>query len=88
MDFGFTGCHSSVPSLQRLAVYTAEALEELEAAFLPRARPARKTRRPRVAVERASAEPVTAKRIAKVAAAEATVGQAQRTPKRLRSEAR
>jgi diacylglycerol O-acyltransferase len=43
MDFGFTGCHSSVPSLQRLAVDTAEALNELEAAFLAspaKARPA------------------------------------------------
>ena len=37
---GFTGCHSSVPSLQKLAVYAAEALEELEAALLPK--PARK----------------------------------------------
>jgi hypothetical protein len=36
MDFGFTGCHSSVPSLQKLAVYSAEALEELEAALLPK----------------------------------------------------
>jgi len=35
MNFGFTGCHSSVPSMQRLAVYTADALAELEAAFLP-----------------------------------------------------
>jgi diacylglycerol O-acyltransferase len=41
MDFGFTGCHSSVPSLQKLAVYSAEALEELEAAVLPK--PVRKT---------------------------------------------
>ena len=29
MDFGFTGCHTSVPSLQRLAVYSAEAVQEL-----------------------------------------------------------
>jgi WS/DGAT/MGAT family acyltransferase len=36
MDFGFTGCHSSVPSLQKLAVYSTEALEELEAAILPK----------------------------------------------------
>ena len=36
MDFGFTGCHSSVPSLQKLAVYSAEALDELEAAILPK----------------------------------------------------
>ena len=41
MDFGFTGCHSSVPSLQRLAVYSADALRELEAAKLPRARAGR-----------------------------------------------
>jgi hypothetical protein len=37
MNFGFTGCHSSMPSMQRLAVYTAEALAEMEAAFLPAA---------------------------------------------------
>jgi hypothetical protein len=35
MNFGFTGCHTSVPSLQRLAVYSADALAELEAALLP-----------------------------------------------------
>ena len=35
MNFGFTACHSSVPSIQRLAVYTADALAELEAALLP-----------------------------------------------------
>ena len=34
MNFGYTGCHSSVPSLQRLAVYSADALAELEAALL------------------------------------------------------
>jgi len=37
MNFGYTGCHTSVPRLQRLAVYTADALAELEAAFLPKA---------------------------------------------------
>lgn len=47
MNFGFTGCHASVPSLQRLAVYAADALKELEAALLPRAA------RPRRAVKRA-----------------------------------
>ena len=35
MNFGYTGCHTSVPSLQKLAVYTADALAELEAALLP-----------------------------------------------------
>jgi len=44
MNFGFTGCHSSMPSMQRLAVYTAEALAELEAAFLS-AKPAAATRK-------------------------------------------
>ncbi len=39
MNFGFTGCHSSMPSMQRLAVYTAEALADLETEFLPRAAP-------------------------------------------------
>jgi diacylglycerol O-acyltransferase len=43
MNFGFTGCHSSMPSMQRLAVYTADALAELEAAYMPgAARPAEK----------------------------------------------
>ena len=32
LDFGFIGCRDSVPHLQRLAVYSREALEELEAA--------------------------------------------------------
>ena len=41
MDFGFTGCHSSLPSLQKLAVYASDALKELEAALLPAPAPAR-----------------------------------------------
>jgi WS/DGAT/MGAT family acyltransferase len=36
MDFGFTGCHSTVPSLQKLAVYAEDSLAELEDALLPR----------------------------------------------------
>jgi diacylglycerol O-acyltransferase len=47
MNFGFTGCHSSVPSLQRLAVYAADALQELEVALLPRAKRARTAPRSR-----------------------------------------
>jgi WS/DGAT C-terminal domain len=38
MSFGFTGCHTSVPSPQKLAVYSAEALEELETTLLPKAK--------------------------------------------------
>jgi WS/DGAT/MGAT family acyltransferase len=36
MNFGFTACHTSVPGIQRLAVYAVEALAELEQAVLPR----------------------------------------------------
>jgi diacylglycerol O-acyltransferase len=32
LDFGFIGCRDTLPHLQRLAVYSREALEELEAA--------------------------------------------------------
>ena len=64
MNFGYTACHSSVPSIQRLAVYTADALAELESVFLqapaPVAAPARK-RKPKqplaaVAVAAAASE--------------------------------
>ncbi|MGB0212638.1 WS/DGAT/MGAT family O-acyltransferase [Algiphilus sp.] len=40
---GYTGCRNAVPSLQRLAVYTGEALDELEGAL----KPGRKRRAPR-----------------------------------------
>jgi len=36
--FGFTACPDKVPSVQRVAVYTGEALDELEAAFLGKKR--------------------------------------------------
>ena len=39
MNFGFTGCHSSIPSMQRLAVYTGDALAELEKEFMPEGAP-------------------------------------------------
>jgi WS/DGAT/MGAT family acyltransferase len=45
MNFGFTGCHSSLPSMQRLAVYAADALQELETAILPRPKPVPASRR-------------------------------------------
>ena len=35
MNFGFTACHTSVPGIQHVAVYSADALRELEAALLP-----------------------------------------------------
>jgi hypothetical protein len=53
MNFGFTGCHASVPRLQKLAVYAADALAELEAALhlAPAA-----DRRPRRAAGKAAAK--------------------------------
>jgi len=42
MNFGFTGCHSSLPSLQHLAVHLVDALEELEADFLPPPKPGKR----------------------------------------------
>lgn len=33
LNFGFTGCRDLLPGMQRLALYTGEALVELEAAF-------------------------------------------------------
>ena len=41
MDFGFTGCHASLPHMQRIAVYTGDAFDELERLLL---RPAKKPR--------------------------------------------
>lgn len=39
LDFGFVACRDTLPHMQRIAVYTGEALEELEAAILrPRKR--------------------------------------------------
>ena len=40
LSFGFVACRDSVPSVQRLAVYVGEALDELEATYLPKARKA------------------------------------------------
>ena len=34
LNFGYTGCRDTLPSMQRLAVYTGEALEELEERLL------------------------------------------------------
>jgi WS/DGAT/MGAT family acyltransferase len=70
--FGFTGCADKVPHLQRLAVYTGEALDELEQAFLAAApgkavepsvagaKPARRTRKSApAAAARPAKAPVT-----------------------------
>jgi diacylglycerol O-acyltransferase / wax synthase len=36
LNFGFTACHTSMPSMQKLAVYSAQAMNELEAAIAKR----------------------------------------------------
>ncbi len=56
LNFGFTACHTSVPKTQRLAVYSADALAELEAAVgvaqvAPPA-PAKKAARKRAAAKK------------------------------------
>lgn len=43
LAFGFTGCRDTLPHMQRLAPYTALALEELESLLLGRKAPKRKT---------------------------------------------
>jgi WS/DGAT/MGAT family acyltransferase len=55
MNFGFTGCHSSMPSMQRLAVYTAEALADMEATFMPQAKAPAPARKPKPAVTKVAA---------------------------------
>lgn len=56
LNFGYTGCRDTLPKMQRLAVYTGEALVELQGLLLgadavaaSRPAPARKPRRPRKA---------------------------------------
>ncbi|SDW16185.1 WS/DGAT/MGAT family O-acyltransferase [Marinobacter mobilis] len=35
LNFGYTGCRDTLPSMQKLAVYTGEALDELESLLMP-----------------------------------------------------
>ncbi len=71
MNFGFTACHSSVPSMQRLAVYTADALRDLEQALLPAAVTAKAqtagqaSPQPRKLADKNSAAGTTAKAVQK-----------------------
>jgi len=64
MNFGFTGCHSAVPSLQRMAVYSADALDELEAAILrpPPVAP-KKASRPRTRAKPRAGKPAAVKTV-------------------------
>ncbi len=51
MDFGFTGCHANLPHMQRIAVYTGQAFDELERLILA---PPKKPRARRKAATRAA----------------------------------
>jgi diacylglycerol O-acyltransferase / wax synthase len=98
MNFGFTGCHSSLPSMQKLAVYSADALAELEAALLPAAlrlpAPAVKRRRPApkgrpdAGLEAAARKParVAAKSVARKAAQAATTKVAAKAKSKAKSK--
>ncbi len=88
MNFGFTACHTSVPSIQRLAVYAAEAMDELEDAVLPRAParlPAPKARPAAKAQAQTAAEAKPAKAAKPARASKASAPDA--TPRRARSRA-
>jgi hypothetical protein len=40
LNFGFTGCRDTLPSMQKLAVFTGEALDDLEKLILsPKPKP-------------------------------------------------
>ena len=72
--FGFTACPDRVPSVQRVAVYTGDALDELESVFIKAARSpaAKKPRaRPAKAPAKAASRRAPAKRAARPPAARA-----------------
>jgi hypothetical protein len=72
MNFGFTGCHASLPSMQRLAVYAEEALAELEAAMRPTPKPAPGSRKGSAKTAPSAVMPAKAK-VGKPSAGKATV---------------
>jgi WS/DGAT/MGAT family acyltransferase len=53
MDFGFAGCHETLPHMQRIAVYTQQAFDELEQLVLkPKRKPRSSGKTPRKAAPR------------------------------------
>lgn len=57
LNFGFTGCRDTLPSMQKLAVYTGEALDELEGLLLPKPKAAPKAAASKKPVPRKKATP-------------------------------
>lgn len=47
MNFGITACHTTLPGMQKVAVYCADALAELEQVFLPKPAPKKRASRSR-----------------------------------------
>jgi hypothetical protein len=84
LHFGFTACHERVPSVQRLAVYTGEALDELEDVFVKggRQREAKAAKRRPAAVRKRKSSPRKTKT---AAAAKSPVKRAVRRGTRART---
>jgi WS/DGAT/MGAT family acyltransferase len=80
--FGFTACHDRVPSVQRLAVYVGEALDELEKVFVRGGRQRRDaaTRPAKVAARRRT-------KVARKPKARAAKAAVTRAPRRARGAA-
>jgi hypothetical protein len=78
--FGFTACPDRVPSVQRVAVYTGDALDELETVFVKagRAPAGKKSRaRPAKAAAKTAARRAPTKRAARQPAARAAKSRAK-----------
>ena len=73
MNFGFTGCHASLPSLQHLAGHAADALQALEDVFLPAAPAALAPLRKRAARKAAAGKAAPARKAASRQAVEDSV---------------
>ena len=82
MNFGFTACHSSVPSMQRLAVFAADALAELEAALRPAGQATRTKRTKRTVQSARTAQTAQTERSPRTAQAAAAPAAAPARPRR------
>jgi diacylglycerol O-acyltransferase / wax synthase len=71
LNFGFTACHTSMPSMQKLAVYSAQAMTELEEAIAkrPAQRAGSKTSPRKLAPKAREKEPSSKKVPARIVAA-------------------
>jgi WS/DGAT/MGAT family acyltransferase len=87
LHFGFTGCRNTLPHMQRLAVYTGDALRELQRAFEPtqpaatrRRAASRKPRRPATPAGAAPARAATTAGPVRPAGAPAPVKRRRKAP--------